>query len=305
MINRNNNKKAEHSDDSSFYVEEKNDDAKLDFKGLFSYPFTNVQPLCSSDSGPAELHTATRYGRRYILKGLKEEFRNDPVHNLALVKEFEIGIALEHPHIRRTVGLETVDGLGQVIVLEYIDGSALKTLIDSGQLELLSARALVAQVAQAVGYMHQKQIFHRDLKPTNILVTKSNSAVKIIDFSLSDSDDSIVLKNPAGSKKYMAPEQLSRQCPPSSVTDIYSLGVIMAEIAAVTNDVELADTAKKCVNPNPAKRPKNMAEIKLPSSAPSVAGKFSRFLSSKILTYFLLAILTMLASYLTYLIIKY
>ncbi len=296
-----NNNRQEDADENSFYVGIDDDKSRLDFNGLFSYPFTNVRLLCSTPGGVAELYTATRYGRRYILKGLKSEYRNDPVYALALVKEFEIGIALEHPHIRRTLGLESVEGLGKVIVMEYIDGSTLKELIDSGKLEFLAARDLLAQIAQALDYMHDKQIFHRDLKPSNILVTRGSAAVKIIDFSLSDSDDSIVLKNPAGSMKYMAPELCGMQGAPSPATDIYSLGVIMKEIAAVTGDDDMAYIAKKFMCQNPDKRPKSLSAIKFLSSDNSFGGILSRFLSSKLLTYILVAISIGLTAYVVYL----
>lgn len=285
--------------DSSFYVGH-DDKAQLDFEGLFSYPLTNIRLLYSSPNGPAEIYSATRYGRRYILKGLKEEYRNDPVYNLALAKEFEIGISLDHPYIRRTLDLEAVDNLGKVIVLEWIDGCSLKTLIDSGQLTPSSARSLAAQLTQALGYMHDKQIFHRDLKPSNILVAQSNQTIKIIDFSLSDSDDSIVLKNPAGSKKYMAPEQMAQKCSPSAVTDIYSLGVILNEIAEAANDEELSYVARKCSDPHPEKRPQSVADIKLPSASSTVGSLFSRFLSSKLLTYVMLAVCVTLAALVAY-----
>ena len=120
--------------ESSSYLGNIDADSQVDFSGLFSRQFSNVSPLYSSNHGPAEIYTATRYGKRYVLKGLKEQFRNDPIYELAFAKEFEIGISLEHPNIRRTISLENVEGVGKVIVLEYVDGCSLETLISNRDL---------------------------------------------------------------------------------------------------------------------------------------------------------------------------
>ena len=283
-------------DESEYLGSDEAVEAQLDFGGLFSSRFTNVMHLYTSPSGPTEIYTATRYGKRYVLKGLKEQFRNDPIYNLALAKEFEIGISLDHPNIRRTLGLESVDGIGKVIVLEYIDGQTLDSLMVSGSLSASRARAIAEQTAAALGYIHGKQVFHRDLKPSNIIVSHMGDVVKIIDFNLSDSEDFIILKNPAGSRKYMAPEQLSPGARPSAVADIYSFGVILGELAAVNGDEELSAAAEKCTDGNPARRPQSVASVRLPASHPSAVQTLSNFLSSRVLTYVMLCICLALAA---------
>lgn len=283
-------------EESSGYLTSDDTDEQLNFDGLFSSHFSNIKLIYSSPHGPTEIYTATRYGRRYILKGLKKQYISDPIYNMGLVKEFEIGILMDHSNIRRTLGLEAVSGIGKVIVMEYVDGSSLESVISSGELTVTSGRSIVEQIADALTYIHSKQIFHRDIKPSNILVSHQGNIVKLIDFNLSDSDDFIVLKNPAGSKKYMAPEQLKTDAKPSAAADVYSLGVVMGEIAAVTGDERLAHAAEKCKNENPAKRPASVSRIKLPLSRPSFAQSLSGFLSSKHLTYALVGICALLAA---------
>lgn len=288
-------------DETSVYIGTEGGMPSIDFGGLFSHPFTNVRPLYTSAHGATDIYSATRYGRRYILKALKEQYRDDPVYNLALAKEFEIGIMLEHPHIRRTVGIETVEGLGRVIVLEYIDGSLLSDLIDSGEITMADGRNLITQVADALAYMHGKKVIHRDLKPSNILVSYGNRDARLIDFSLSDSDEYIVLKNPAGSRRYMAPELSSSPEGSSPVTDIYSLGVIMKEIAGVTRDDELEAAGERCANPDPAQRPQSIADIHLPRPDGAMSTSLSRFLASKTLTFILVTVCIALALLITFL----
>lgn len=293
-----------HPDDTdSEYLGAEDFASQLDFGELFSKKFTNIQPLYSSVNGPIDIYTATRYGKRFILKGLKEQFRNDPIYTMNLAKEFDIGIQLDHPNIRRTIGIETIEGIGKVIVLEYVDGCMLDSLLDAKYMTSSTARSIAAQIADALRYIHSKQIFHRDLKPSNILVSHQGNVVKIIDFNLSDSEDFIILKNPSGSRKYMAPEQLNPDAHPTAVADIYSFGMVMDELAAVSDDDQLAQLAKKCCNPDPRKRPQSVSMLRLPGPGPSLADTLSRFLSSKILTRILLGLITALAAAIVFLLI--
>lgn len=274
--------------------------SRIDLGGIFSRQFSNISTLYVSPAGPAILYTATRYGKRFVLKGIKDEFINDPIYNLALAKEFEIGISLDHPNIRRTIGLENVDGIGKVIVMEYVDGAPLSDLIASGKLSRSKARDIAAQIAQAMAYIHSKHIYHRDLKPSNIIVAHQGNSIKIIDFNLSDSDAFIVLKNPAGSKKYMAPELFSTNAVHTAAADIYSLGVIMNELAAASRDELLAEAAERCTQADPQRRPQNISEINLPPTKPTTLQSLYALLSSRSLTLILTIVCLLLAAYIVY-----
>lgn len=276
--------------DSSGYIESNELENQLDFNRLFSNQFGNITLFYESPKGPTLLYTATRFDKRFILKCLKEQYRKEPIYNLWLAKEFEIGISLDHPNIRRTLNLETVPGLGQTIVLEYVDGCSLKDLIEAGDINGATARAIAAQIADALGYIHAKQVYHRDLKPANILISYQGTTVKIIDFNYSDSAEFVVLKSPAGSKRYMAPEQLEVNARPTAVADIYSFGMVMSELAAAAADGDLAETAAKCMDPRPERRPQSAGAIGLPKPQSPLSHAISSFLSSKSLTYVLLCV---------------
>ena len=212
-------------DEDSGYLDTP-EDAAIDLGQLFSDRFSNIAPVHDSPGSPAVIYSATRYGKRFVLKGLKGEYLDDPLFRLALAKEFEIGFSLDHPSIRRTLSLETVEGLGKVIVLEYIDGMSLETLLRSGAISRERGREICRELAETLAYLHGRQTLHRDLKPSNVLITHQGGAVKIIDFNLSDSDSFIILKNPAGSGKYIAPELRLPDAQTTPEADIYSLGVI-------------------------------------------------------------------------------
>lgn len=87
--------------------------------------YKNLKEFYVSKSGHTRLFTATKYGKRFMLKCLKKDFLYIPVYQQALSKEFEIGLQLEHPNICHTIELEQIDNLGTTIVMEYVDGDNL------------------------------------------------------------------------------------------------------------------------------------------------------------------------------------
>ncbi len=283
--------------DSGLYTDQQS--AQRDLAGIFSNKFSNVNLLYKSEHGATEIHTATRYGKRYVLKGLKKEHREDPVCNMCMAKEFEIGITLDHPNIRRTIGLENIDDLGKRIILEYIDGLPLSTILADNAVSSEKAVTLALQLADALRYLHSKQICHRDLKPENILIPHQGDNVKVIDFNLSDRDDFIVLKNPAGSKRYMAPELSDPDSKPTPETDYYSLGVIVNELAEAAHNRPLAQAAKLLTDQNPQRRKEGLAILERGTDLQESSSWIDSLLSSKALTYVLSAICLLLTTFIT------
>ncbi len=224
--------------------------------------FRNIKPFYVSESGHARLFTATRYGKRYMLKCLKSDFLYTPVYKQVQNKEFEIGVQLEHPNICRTIGLEQVGDLGLTIIMEFIDGDNLQTLMDKNLLTPSLAKKISGQLMDALEYMHNKQIIHRDLKPSNVMVTHKGRNVKVIDFGLSDSDSFCILKTPAGTSGYIAPEQLLPDSTSEPSADIYSLGCIFGEMAKATGCRRLKTLAALCTIRDVNRRPKSIAELR-------------------------------------------
>ena len=184
--------------------------------------------------GYSSLYTAIYLGKKHILKGLKPEYKNKLFYENLLKKEFEISHPLDHPNIVKTIDFKHIPDLGNCIMMEYIDGITLKDFVESRKvIESQSRKAkniydkIFNELLDAMSYFHSKQIIHRDLKPSNILITNNGNNVKIIDFGLSDTDDYLILKQAAGTKKYAAPEQLIPNNPIDCRADIYSLGIIL------------------------------------------------------------------------------
>lgn len=195
------------------------------FEGI-SQTFTDVEILATSEVNVVA--KAKRYGRWWLLKGLRKEVAGEAGYQQRLRKEFEILMQLQHPGVVMAVGLEDVEVLGLCIVMEYVDGVTLKEWLTKKPTRQMRLRVM-QDITDAVSYLHTKGIVHRDLKPANIIVTGNGSHVKLIDFGLADTDSHTILKQPAGTPTYMSPEQMQTALADGR-NDIYSLGIIMQQM---------------------------------------------------------------------------
>ncbi|HEX6188257.1 MAG TPA: serine/threonine-protein kinase [Pyrinomonadaceae bacterium] len=152
-------------------------------------------------------------------------------------QEKEALARVDHPGV---VGIldngELPDGK-PYLVMQYIDGSTLRSQIRPEGMPLEHAAELIKQIGRALAAAHDKGIFHRDLKPENIMLQRYGAGeeqVKIIDFGIAKLKDSLVAESTltgatAGTVSYMSPEQLSGR-PVSAAMDIYAMGVIAYEL---------------------------------------------------------------------------
>lgn len=183
-----------------------------------SSEFTDITVLPSN--GYSLLVKARRYGRWWLLKGLKEDYRNQTIYQVFLQKEYDILCHLQHPMVVSAFSYEKVDALGDCIVMEWIEGITLKQWLQTKH-KFSERRQMADMLTEALTYIHHQQTEHRDLKPSNVMVTDDGHFLKLIDFGLSDTRNYAILKEDAGTEGYMAPDGPS---------DIYSLGVILREL---------------------------------------------------------------------------
>ena len=213
--------------------------------------FQDIELVHSSPNGYCDVYRAQRMGKWHTLKCLKQEYADKKEYQALLQKEFELGYHLDHPNIAHTLNMEEVEGLGRCIVMEYVEGRTLRKAIEQG-LTREQSLDIVQQLCLALSYIHQRQIIHRDLKPENVMLTYNGSHVKLMDFGLSDADEYAILKQPAGTPRYAAPEQLKADGTISPCTDLYALGIIMQELPHLPRSV--MRIAKRCSKPQPEER---------------------------------------------------
>lgn len=205
--------------------------------------------------GYCRLFKAQRNGQWFVLKALKPECQQDPVYQGMFEKEYDLMMQLNHPNIVRIYSKEEEPVAGVCMVMEYVDGRTLGDFLEENPPQ--NVRESVArQILEAIGYCHGKQIIHRDLKPSNILVTYNGNRVKLIDFGLSDSDRYAVLKEPAYTKAYAAPEQLSG-AEVDNRTDLYAFGLILKQLFPN----RYGRVVRKCLQPKKENRYSSAEEV--------------------------------------------
>ena len=226
---------------------------------LLTSSFVETKLFHETEKGYTRLFKAKRMGKWLVLKCLKKEYTENPTYQTLFQKEFEISYQLSHPHIIQTIGLEEVSPFGKCIVMEYVDGVSLREYINTNSFSRQDTIRWMDELCQALSYIHTKQIIHRDLKPENILITSNGRHVKLIDFGFSDTDSYAVLKEPAGTRRYAAPEQMKKGEKIDVRADIYALGIILKELGG--EDKAISSVARVCCCEDITRRPSDAASV--------------------------------------------
>ncbi len=237
----------------------------------FTSVFTDIEPL--SQQGAMSLVQKARLdGRWVVVKRLLPEHRTNAAYAELFFKEYFNGRDLQHEHIVNIYG-RSEDQDGPFFYMEYVDGQPLSHRIpDGGIRDERLIRKIASELLDALSYAHKKQVYHRDLKPDNVLITNRGDNVKIIDFGLAAADTYDDIKNATfiGTKKYAAPEQTFHPAIVDGRADLYAFGVILLEMftgSTATESIALVkqsfwrEIIQRCTKQDPAQRFHNSDEI--------------------------------------------
>ena len=219
-------------------------------------PESGMQQIETAPDALCDLYVIEKEGLRRVLKCLKEKHRGKSAFEALLRKEYEIGHTLSCPYICEVYSFTQREDLGWCIEMEWIDGLPLDKYLETVQPGRAQKYRLLDQLFEAVGYFHSKQVVHKDLKPSNILVTNNGANIKILDFGFADRDADSELKLSAGTEKYAAPE-LMAGLPVDNRADIYSLGKILPLFSWRWRRI-----VRRCQQKDPAKRYKTVEDLR-------------------------------------------
>ncbi len=178
-------------------------------------------------SGTVHLAVDEVLGRQVAIKRIGMIAGSDDVERERAEREARLAAALNHPHVVSVFDLVDEDDV-RWLVMEYVEGETLNQHVrSSGPLEATTAATLLGQTADALVAAHGNGIVHRDVKPSNILI--SGGSAKLNDFGIARSEDDASLTQTGlvtGSPAYLAPEVASgASATPAS--DVWSLGATL------------------------------------------------------------------------------
>jgi serine/threonine protein kinase len=195
--------------------------------------------------------TDSRLDRFVAIKGLPEQFANNPELMARIEREAKTLAALNHPNIAGIHGIEEHEG-SKYLVLEFVDGETLAERIASGPLSVDATLDICAQIAAGLEAAHDAGFIHRDLKPANAKIS-SNGAAKVLDFGLVRIDPASAHSSSSpeaptmglsetgtksgtilGTIRYMSPEQARGEAADRRA-DLWALGVVIFECLTGVN----------------------------------------------------------------------
>ena len=175
-----------------------------------------------------------RLDRPVALKVLRASGEGDGRQLARFHREGRLSARLDHPNIVRIFDYDEYQGY-LYFCMEFLEGGSLKERLDDGPLDPNPAATLLATLADAVHYAHERGIIHRDLKPANVLYTR-DGVPKIADLGLAkhlDGETTELTDSRAilGTASYMAPEQAAGKSKHvTAATDVYALGAILYSV---------------------------------------------------------------------------
>jgi eukaryotic-like serine/threonine-protein kinase len=191
--------------------------------------YTLLAPIGSGGAGVVWRAHDRVLDRTVAVKLLHPDIARDPATAARFRAEASAAAKLTHPHAVIVYDIGTVEGQ-DYLVMEMVEGVTIADLLPGGPLSPGAVAAIGSQVAQALGMAHARGLVHRDVKPANVLLTRTGVA-KVADFGIARAlgEATSRLTTPGhvmGTARYLAPEQLRDQ-QVDARADVYALGLLL------------------------------------------------------------------------------
>lgn len=206
--------------------------------------WSEIEHLPEWDERFYHVYTAKKHGKWLMLKTLRPEYAQSPEHIQMLEKEFDVRYNLAHPNIVMINDFEEVPGLGRCIITDDVYGDSLRKLIDTKKVTEQTLEKITTSLVDAMEYIQANHLAHHPIRPETIIFTENIGNLKLIDVGFDQLD-------------HLSHRDTSR--------DIYHFGQILNEVLANLPDShpQLRHVAEKCLNPNPAKRYRDVQDLRL------------------------------------------
>jgi tRNA A-37 threonylcarbamoyl transferase component Bud32 len=173
------------------------------------------------------------HDKKYAVKMLRRELTSNPNFQAQFFEEAIHQSKLDHPNIVQMQNYFK-DGEDYFLVLAYVEGKTLSEILDCKQAALEEKRALsyIKDLLRALNCAHENAIFHRDVKPSNILIDKTGRA-RLMDFGIATTaglHSKAAIGLEVGTAEYMSPEQIRDPFHIDHRADVYSCGIVMFEL---------------------------------------------------------------------------
>ena len=227
----------------------------------YSKDYTDLRLIHTSRYGNSRVFTANYNGKKVIVKALKKECADDAACKASLKLEFETTSILDNKYIRRALDFVQIEGMGDCIVFEYVEGKSLAEHVRVGTLSEKQVKSVLAEVCEALYYLHRNGIVHCNLNPDNIMVTANDCRVKLIDIGVpetkQEADRELLIKE----MEFVAPEIIKGE-DFDSRADIYSIGKIMEFIGERNISKQFSAVATHCTQFSREQRFDNISDVR-------------------------------------------
>jgi serine/threonine protein kinase len=198
-----------------------------------------LEAMASGSMGAVYKAERVPVGKLVAVKFLHSSYAKDSEFLARFERETRVMSKLAHPNCVSVVDFGVWEG-APYLVMEYVAGTTLRTLLDEGPLAPERALKLAKQIAAGLAHAHAQGVVHRDVKPANIMISQelgTGDHVRILDFGLARlrgniGRDATQANVVVGTPNYMAPEQTIGGGTIDARTDIYAVGVVLFEMVA-------------------------------------------------------------------------
>jgi serine/threonine-protein kinase len=196
-------------------------------------------------------------GQDVAIKLLREDVQISDDNIARFIREAKNAVRLKSEHVARIRDVGKFDDGRPYMVMELLEGLDLgKVLLDHGRLDTKRAVDLVLQACDAIAEAHSLGIVHRDIKPTNLFITRrpdGTDMIKVLDFGIAKAAQAgteMVLtqtQSMLGTPAYMSPEQMRSARTVDPRSDIWSIGCVLYEVVEGHAPFEASNFAELCV----------------------------------------------------------